>query len=124
MQSIVSDLSPMAWLVAAQFLLYATGWCLFALALRENRVALLHWGVFMLLLGLGFLLASQRGEPRTWGPYLGANLCFLLGFVVLWRGMDCSWIAARRTASTWPARWCSRSHTEPSACKRSTATGA
>lgn len=78
----------MVWLVAAQFLLYAAGWGLFSLALRESRAALLHWGGFMLMVGLGFVLASQRGEPRTWGPYLGANLSFLTGFVLLRRGLE------------------------------------
>lgn len=88
MQTVVNELSPMAWLVATQFLLYAASWAAFALVLRDHRAALLQWGGFMLLMGLGFLLASQRGEPRTWAPYLGANLCFLAGFITLRRGVE------------------------------------
>lgn len=88
MQTVINDLSPMAWLVATQFLLYAASWAAFALVLRDHRGALLQWGGFMLLMGLGFVLASQRGEPRTWAPYVGANLSFLVGFITLRRGVE------------------------------------
>lgn len=89
MQTVVTELQAMSWLVAAQFLLYATGWAVFALVLRENRAAFRQWCGFMLLMGLGHLLASQRGEPRTWACYVGADLCFLAGFVALRRGLEC-----------------------------------
>jgi diguanylate cyclase (GGDEF)-like protein len=42
----------------------------------------------MLLVGLGFALISQRGEPRTWGPYVWGNVLFLIGLVALHRGME------------------------------------
>jgi hypothetical protein len=40
------------------------------------------------LVGLGFALISQRGEPRTWGPYVWGNVLFLIGLVALHRGME------------------------------------
>ncbi len=89
MQTVVIEFSAIAWLVAAQFLLYALGWAVFALVLRESRAAFRQWGGFMLLMGLGILLASQRGEPRGWAFYVGADLCFLAGFVALRRGVEC-----------------------------------
>ena len=52
-------------LVAMQFMLYAIGWLLSGLLLRDERRAVLCWAGFMACIGLGFLLTSQRGEPRT-----------------------------------------------------------
>lgn len=82
-------LSAMVWLVAGQFLLYALGWGLFSLLLKGERRAVAHWGVFMLLTGVGFLLAAQRGEPRTWLAYVGSNICWISGYVSLRRGLEC-----------------------------------
>lgn len=88
MNTTATDLSPMVWLVAAQFLLYAVGWALSSLLMPERRVAALHWGLFMLFIGLGFVLASQRQDPRTWPAYAGANLLFCAGYVSLRRGLE------------------------------------
>src|SRR5690606_19505431 len=84
----VTELSPMAWMVASQFLMYAIGWGLCSLLVREQRSSVAHWSLFMALLGLGFVLTTQRGEPRSWWAYGGANYCFAAGFVVLRRGME------------------------------------
>ena len=78
----------MAWMVASQFLMYAIGWGLCSLLVREQRSSVAHWSLFMALLGLGFVLTTQRGEPRSWWAYGGANFCFAAGFVVLRRGME------------------------------------
>jgi diguanylate cyclase (GGDEF)-like protein len=83
-----ATLSPLAWLVACQFLLYAAGWALAAAFMREHRTAALHWAGFMLLLGLAFLLSAARTEPRTFWPYAGSNICFIVGFVSLRRGLE------------------------------------
>jgi diguanylate cyclase (GGDEF)-like protein len=83
-----ATLSPLAWLVACQFLLYTAGWGLVAAFMREHRAAALHWGGFMLLLGLGFLLSAARTEPRTFWPYAGSNICFVMSFVSMRRGME------------------------------------
>jgi len=88
MNPAAADLSPMVWLVAAQFLLYAVGWGLSSLLLPERRAAAIHWGLFMLFVGLGFVLASQRREPREWLAYAGANLLFCAGYVSLRRGLE------------------------------------
>jgi diguanylate cyclase (GGDEF)-like protein len=88
MNPTATDISPMVWLVAAQFLLYAVGWGLFSLLLPERRAPVVHWGLFMLFTGLGMLLASHRQEPRTWLPYVGANLLFCAGYVSLRRGLE------------------------------------
>ena len=82
-------LLPMVGLVAVQFLLYAAGWALAAWLLpRRQKAAALHWAGFMLLLGLGFWLASHRGEPRQWAAYAGSNIAFLSGYLLLWRGLE------------------------------------
>lgn len=78
----------MVWLVAAQFFLYAAGWALFSRLLPDQRAAVVHWGLFMLFMGLGLMLVSQRDEPRAWVPYVGANLTFCAGYVSLRRGLE------------------------------------
>jgi hypothetical protein len=82
------DLTQLVWLVSCQILLYALGWGLCSLLLHEQREPVAHWAGFMLLVGLGFALISQRGEPRTWGPYVWGNVLFLIGLVALHRGME------------------------------------
>lgn len=82
------DLTQLIWLISCQILLYALGWGLCSLLLREQRESVAHWASFMLLVGLGFALISQRGEPRTWGPYVWGNVLFLIGLVALHRGME------------------------------------
>jgi diguanylate cyclase (GGDEF)-like protein len=81
-------INSMAWLVALQFLLYATGWLLSSLLLREERTAVLCWAGFLACIGLGFLLTAQRGEPRTWLAFNGSGLAFMGGLVLLWVGLD------------------------------------
>jgi diguanylate cyclase (GGDEF)-like protein len=83
-----TNLSPIIWLVAFQFTLYAVGWGLFSLLLRDERAAVAHWGGFMLLLGAGFLLAAQRGEPHTWAAYVGSNILWMASYVSLRRGLE------------------------------------
>ena len=78
----------MAWLVAAQFLLYAVGWLLCGTLLREQRAAVIHWAGFMALFGVGFVLAAQRTVPPTWWAYGGGSIAFVTGYVMLRRGMQ------------------------------------
>ncbi len=81
-----SELSPLVWLAATQFLLYGVGWAACSLILRDQRAAVAHWALFMLLLGAGLVLTAFRGEPRAWWAYGGANVLLFAGFVVLRRG--------------------------------------
>lgn len=83
-----TPIQAMVALVALQFALYATGWALCAALLKPQRAAALHWAGFMLLLGGGFWLASQRGEVRTWWAYGGSGALFLSSYVVLHRGLE------------------------------------
>ncbi len=83
-----ATLSPMLWLVAFQLGLYAIGWVVCAALLGEDRGAVAHWGVFLLLLGVGLLLAGARGEPRAWGLYNAVNVITLIGFAVMRRGTE------------------------------------
>jgi diguanylate cyclase (GGDEF)-like protein len=83
-----SALNPLLWLVAFQFGLYAVGWMACALLLKEDEAAVVHWGLFLLLLSAGLMLAGLRGEPRTWWPYNGANLLALVAFMVMRRGVE------------------------------------
>lgn len=79
--------TAIVWLVALQFLLYATGWLLNSVMLREERMAVLCWGGFMACTGLGFLLTAQRGDPRTWLAFNGSGIAFLGGLTLLWAGL-------------------------------------
>lgn len=78
----------MVWLVAVQFGLYAAGWLLCARLMARERAAALHWAAFMLLLGLGFWLASQRDELRSFWAYSGAGFAFLASYLALHRGLE------------------------------------
>ncbi len=82
------SLSPTAWLVASQFLLYAVGWVLCGTLLREQRAAVFHWAGFMALFGAGFVLVAQRTDPPTWWSTCGGSLVFVSGYVLLRRGMQ------------------------------------
>jgi len=74
--------------VATQFLLYSLGWLLCGTLLREQRAAVFHWAGFMALLGMAFLLTTQRtGDPR-WVPYAGSSLAFVAAFLLVRRGMQ------------------------------------
>lgn len=83
----INLLTAIVWLVAVQFMLYATGWLLNSAMLREERVAVLCWGGFMAGIGAGFLLTAQRGEPRTWLAFNGSGIAFLGGLMLLWAGL-------------------------------------
>lgn len=78
----------MAWLVAVQFGLYAAGGLLCARLMARERAAALHWAAFMLLLGLGFWLASERDESRSFWAYSGAGFAFLASDPALHRGLE------------------------------------
>lgn len=80
-------LTPMVWLVAGQFGLYAIGWLLSSVLLREERAATLCWAGFMACIGLGFLLITGRGEPRTWLAFNGSGVAFVAGLLLLWAGL-------------------------------------
>lgn len=83
-----TNLLPMMWLVAMQFLLYAVGWALSSVLLKDQRQAVAHWGAFMAVMGLAFVLTTLRGEPRQWWHFNGSNLMFMLGYVLLRRGIE------------------------------------
>jgi len=78
----------MLWLVGFQMGLYALAWVMLSVLLREDRGAVAHWGVFMLLIGAVMLLAGARGEPRAWIFYNGANVLSLVAFAVVRRGIE------------------------------------
>jgi diguanylate cyclase (GGDEF)-like protein len=83
-----ATISPLLWLVAFQFGLYAIGWMVCALLQKEDEAAVVHWGLFLLLLSAALLLAGLRSEPRTWWAFNGANLLALLAFVTMRRGVE------------------------------------
>ena len=83
-----TTLSPLLSLVAIQFGLYAIGWMVCAVLVKEDEAAVVHWGLFLLLLSAGLLVAGLRTEPRTWWAFNGANLLTLLGFAVMRRGVE------------------------------------
>ena len=82
------SVSPTAWLVASQFLLYAVGWVLCSVLLREQRGAALHWAAFMVVFSMAFVLAAQRSETPTWWADGGAGFAFVAGYVLVRRGMQ------------------------------------
>jgi len=82
------NVPPMLWLVGFQMSLYAVAWALCGTLLREDRVAVVHWGAFLLLAGVTFMLAGARGEPRQWVHYNGANVVSLFAFAAMRRGTE------------------------------------
>ena len=87
MSTSAPPITTMVSLVAMQFMLYAIGWLLSGLLLRDERRAVLCWAGFMACIGLGFLLTSQRGEPRTWLAFNGSGVAFIGGLLLLWIGL-------------------------------------
>jgi diguanylate cyclase (GGDEF)-like protein len=83
-----SMLPPVLWLVALQFGLYAAGWAVNSLLLGEDRLAIAHWGAYLLQTATGMVLLLLRDEPRTWLPYNGSNITFVTGIVALRRGVE------------------------------------
>jgi diguanylate cyclase (GGDEF)-like protein len=82
------NVPPMLWLVGFQMGLYALAWVLCGTLLGDDRRAVVHWGVFLLLTGVVLLLAGARGEPRHWLYYNGANVLSLVAFAVMRRGTE------------------------------------
>ncbi len=83
------NVSNMLWLVASQMGVHAAVWLLAARLLPEERAALLHWALFMVLLGCGLALAGTRSETqRTWYTYNAVNVVTILGFVVMRIGTE------------------------------------
>ena len=80
-------LHPVVDLVALQFLLYAAGWGLAALMLRDERTVLAHWSAFLLVVGLAFVLVALRDGSRLWWTYNLPSLCWAAGLLLLWRGL-------------------------------------
>jgi diguanylate cyclase (GGDEF)-like protein len=85
---LLSDFAPTVWAVGVQFLLYAAGWAACSLLLREHRRAVLHWSVFMALVGIGLVLASARDAQRGWLPFVGADIAFVGAYASLRVGLE------------------------------------
>ena len=83
MSTSAPPITTMVSLVAMQFMLYAIGWLLSGLLLRDERRAVLCWAGFMACIGLGFFLTSQRGEPRTSLAFNGSGVAFIGGLLLL-----------------------------------------
>lgn len=49
---------------------------------------LIHWCAFLALVGLGFVLISQRDDSRSWLAFNGAALCWIGGLLALRRGLS------------------------------------
>ena len=82
------SISPMMWLLAFQLTLYACAWGVCSLLLRESRVAVAHWGIFLLLVGIGLALVGARDDSRQWLAFNGANLLVLTGFAAMRRSEE------------------------------------
>lgn len=81
------DLSAGIGLVGWQFVLYAAGWLVGVVLLRDERRSALAWLAFNLCMGTGLLLAATRGEAREFLPYTGSALLFVSGFALAWLGL-------------------------------------
>ena len=82
------SIPPIMWLLAFQLTLYACAWGVCSLLLRESRVAVAHWGIFLLLVGIGLALVGARDDSRQWLAFNGANLLVLTGFAAMRRGTE------------------------------------
>ncbi|MFO1267891.1 MAG: diguanylate cyclase [Rubrivivax sp.] len=81
-----SPTSAVLWVAGFQMGLYALMWLLSLVLLHESRAAVAHWMGFMALLGVGFVLAALRDDPREWLTYNGANVATVLAFGLMRRG--------------------------------------
>ena len=89
-------------LVTTQYAAYSLSWLLCAAMMREERSVMFHWAGFMAAAGCGFALNSQRGAEPDWWPYVGSNLAFLTGSMLLWRGGGpCSCVSAASDGNRW-----------------------
>jgi diguanylate cyclase (GGDEF)-like protein len=80
--------NPLVTVVALQFLLHALGWAMAAWMLKPQRRTLLHWSAFFACVGIGFGLVTLRSDDRTWLAFNGASMCWHLGLLLLWRGIE------------------------------------
>jgi diguanylate cyclase (GGDEF)-like protein len=83
-----ASLTPILWLTVFQLGLYACSWTLCGALLGEDKPAVVHWGLFLLLMAAAVALAGLRGEPRTWWAFNGAALLSVLAFAAMRRGLE------------------------------------
>jgi diguanylate cyclase (GGDEF)-like protein len=84
-----AQLAPALWLMVFQLILYGVSWALCGALLGEDKAAVMHWGLFLLLMALAAALAVFRSEPRSWWAFNGAALLTLLAFASMRRGFEC-----------------------------------
>jgi diguanylate cyclase (GGDEF)-like protein len=83
-----ASLTPILWLTVFQLGLYAFSWTLCGALLGEDKAAVVHWGLFLLLMAVAVALAGVRGEQRTWWTFNGAALLAVLAFAAMRRGLE------------------------------------
>ncbi|MBS0446568.1 MAG: GGDEF domain-containing protein [Proteobacteria bacterium] len=87
----MSDSQKLLMIVALQLGLYGLGWAGAALWLRESRAAFFAMLGFSLMTALGIALLSLREVLPDAHSRTLANLCVLIGLVLLWRAAAAMW---------------------------------
>jgi diguanylate cyclase (GGDEF)-like protein len=84
----IANVTPLVWLTAAQFGLYAVAWFACSRLVPDERGPALAWAAFNLFASAGMVLASGRDDAaRTWAAFTGSNLMWIAAFATLCDGV-------------------------------------
>jgi diguanylate cyclase (GGDEF)-like protein len=67
--------------------LYAMGWWMVAVLIREHRTTAWHFMGFCGFHAAALILMAGRGTVHPWWSVTGSNLCLIASYLMVWRGV-------------------------------------